>query len=136
MSTKPDKKAAPTPVVEPRTFEQEVLLHNFAVAFEATSQLIMKDNIAKGFWPVNRDDRNFGEALALVHSELSEALEGHRKDEADQHLPHHQSRTVELADAIIRIMDMAAGYDLPVARALLEKLEFNRSRPFKHGKKC
>lgn len=66
--------------------------------------------------------------LALVHSEVSEALEGHRKGLMDDHLPHRPMVEVELADAIIRIMDLAGGLDLDVVGAIAEKLEYNRSR--------
>jgi NTP pyrophosphatase (non-canonical NTP hydrolase) len=66
--------------------------------------------------------------LALIHSEVSEALEGYRKDQMDDHLPHRKMAEVELGDAVIRICDLAgkAGYDL--AGAILEKLEYNASR--------
>lgn len=68
------------------------------------------------------------EKLALIHSEVSEALEGVRKDKMDDHLPHHKSMTVELADAIIRICDLAGALQLPLGQALLEKMEYNAVR--------
>jgi hypothetical protein len=52
--------------------------------------------------------RNKGELLALIHSEISEALEGERKDLMDDKLPHRKMAEVELVDAIIRILDYAA----------------------------
>lgn len=72
--------------------------------------------------------REDGTALALIHSEISEALEGLRKGKADEHLPHRINAEVELADAIIRIMDFAGlkGYD--IGGAVIEKLEYNRHR--------
>jgi hypothetical protein len=66
--------------------------------------------------------------IALIHSELSEALEGHRKDLQDDHLPEYRAVTVELADAVIRICDLAGFLELPLAAAILDKLEYNRSR--------
>lgn len=72
--------------------------------------------------------REIGTMIALCHSELSEALEGARKDLQDDHLPHRKMVEVELADCIIRILDLAEreGYD--VAGAIVEKHEYNRKR--------
>ena len=66
--------------------------------------------------------------LALIHSEVSEALEGERKNLMDDHLPRRKMGEVELADAIIRIADLAGflGYDL--GGAIMEKLEYNAQR--------
>ncbi len=72
--------------------------------------------------------RNIGELLALVHSELSEALEGARKGLMDEHLPHRKSLEVELADAVIRIFDMAGGLCLDLPGAIVEKLAYNARR--------
>jgi len=72
--------------------------------------------------------RNFGEALALMHSELSEALEADRKGLKDDKLPHRDGREVEFADCIIRILDTAAALGLDVAGAIIEKNRYNASR--------
>ena len=58
--------------------------------------------------------RNIGELLALVVSELAEALEGERKNLMDDHLPHRRMPEVEMADAAIRLMDFAAGFKFPL----------------------
>ena len=72
--------------------------------------------------------REDGTMLALIHSEISEALEGLRKNHMDDHLPHRPMAEVELADALIRILDFAGmkGYDL--GGAVREKLDYNRTR--------
>lgn len=67
--------------------------------------------------------------LALVHSEVSEGLEGHRKDKMDDHLPHRKMLEVELADAVIRIFDLAGGLKMDLGGAIAEKLAYNAKRP-------
>lgn len=63
--------------------------------------------------------------LALIHSEISEALEGLRKDTMDEHLLNRKSIEVELADALIRIFDLAGHMDLDLAGAVIEKGRYN-----------
>lgn len=72
--------------------------------------------------------REVGTLIALCHSELSEALEGARKDLQDDHLPHRKMLEVELADCIIRILDMAGALNLDVAGAIADKHHYNASR--------
>jgi NTP pyrophosphatase (non-canonical NTP hydrolase) len=72
--------------------------------------------------------REIGTLIALCHSELSEALEGARKDLMDDHLPNRKMFEVELADTIIRILDIAGAMDLDVAGAIAAKHEYNASR--------
>lgn len=67
--------------------------------------------------------------LALVHSEVSEGLEGHRKSLMDDKLPHRPMPEVELADAVIRIADLAGGLGFDLGGAIAEKLAFNATRP-------
>ncbi len=68
------------------------------------------------------------EKIALIHSEVSEALEGARKDKQDEHLPHRKSVEVELADAVIRICDLAGAMGLDLGGALAEKMAYNAQR--------
>jgi NTP pyrophosphatase (non-canonical NTP hydrolase) len=72
--------------------------------------------------------RNKGELIALMHSELSEALEGARKGKMDDHLPHRLSEEVELADVLIRIFDYAGAHGLDLEGAYQEKTSYNKWR--------
>lgn len=72
--------------------------------------------------------RNKGELLCLIHSEISEAMEGERKDLMDDKLPHRKMAEVELVDALIRILDYAAGFGYDVQGAFDEKMAFNAKR--------
>lgn len=76
----------------------------------------------------NRLDRNKGELLCLIHSEISEAMEGERKNLMDDKLPHRRMAEVELADALIRIFDYAAGFGYDLDGAYREKMAFNAVR--------
>lgn len=77
----------------------------------------------QGFWECD----NFGEKIALIHSEVSEALEAHRAGDK-------ANLVEELADTILRIMDIAGRLQLPLGKALMDKAQFNLTRPYKHGK--
>lgn len=68
------------------------------------------------------------EKLCLTHSEISEAMEGHRKGLMDDKLPHRPMIEVELADAVIRIADLAGALGLDLGGAIAEKMAFNHTR--------
>ena len=72
--------------------------------------------------------REKGTMIALIHSEVSEALEGARKGLMDDHLPHRLMEEVEMADAVIRICDYCGAHGLDLAGAIREKLEYNLHR--------
>lgn len=125
------------------------------------SQAIYEANKEKGFWPKDKD-RNIGEALMLITSELSEALEADRKARranypayedvfesiADEmkdpygDLAHecafkaHIKDTFEdeLADAVIRLLDLCGGLGINIGRHIYLKVAFNATRPHRHGK--
>ena len=73
-------------------------------------------------------NRNKGELLALIHSEVSECLEGVRKGLMDDHLPHRTMEEVELADVIIRVLDYCGGFGLDIEGAVFEKIRYNQQR--------
>ena len=82
---------------------------------------------AAGWWK-DADHQTPAVKIALIHSEISEALEGLRKDTFDDHLPHRKSIEVELVDALIRIFDLAGRLKLDLDGAFIEKMKYNESR--------
>ena len=66
--------------------------------------------------------------LMLVVSEVAEAMEGERKELMDDHLPDRPMAEVELADAVIRIMDYAGRFDYDIGGAIIEKMVYNAQR--------
>jgi NTP pyrophosphatase (non-canonical NTP hydrolase) len=95
------------------------------------SKQIYKDNCAKGFYDKPRET---GTLIALMHSELSEALEADRKNLMDDKLTHRSGLEVELADCLIRILDFCGHRGFDIQGAVDEKLAYNRTRPYKHNK--
>lgn len=108
--------------------------------------------IRKGFW---EEPVNIGEKLMLIVSEISEALEAHRKgrhcnpvDVAwflsttdESHAIHEvfpekikDTFEDEIADAVIRLLDMCAKMDIPIEAHIEAKMRYNATRPYKHGK--
>ena len=95
--------------------------------------------LAKGWWRGN--GKSFGEDIALMHSELSEALEHYRHNEPldkwwIQESGKPDGIPIELADVIIRIFDVCMYHNIPIAKALEVKMQYNESRPYRHGGKA
>jgi len=86
---------------------------------------IHENAVNKGFWDTKRE---FGTLIALIHSELSEALEGDRKED-------YVNVGEELADVFIRLCDVCVGYGYDLEKEVLSKMEKNKNRPKMHGKK-
>ena len=78
-----------------------------------------------GWW---ENIRPVPELLCLIHSEVSEALEAYRKND-------NGNLAEELADVMIRVMDMAEGYGIDIEAEIIKKHEHNKTRSYKHGGK-
>ncbi len=81
----------------------------------------------KGFW--EDQHRNFLEKLMLIVSECGEACEAYRKDD----WPNVKE---ELADVAIRLFDLAEAFGIDIESEMAKKIEYNKTRPYKHGKRC
>ena len=105
----------------------------FVGAWNAVASDVHETAKSKGWWDSNRSD---SEAVCHMHDELSEAHEGMRNgNPPDDKVPEFSSAEAEYADTIIRIMDHAKARGWRVAEALIAKAAFNKTRPYKHGKK-
>jgi NTP pyrophosphatase (non-canonical NTP hydrolase) len=103
------------------------------IVFDRLQRYIHETAVAKGWWDKERND---GEMIALCHAELSEALESLRHgDPPSDHIPDFSGAEEEFADVFVRMLDMCGGRGLRFALALLDKLDFNAGRPYKHGGK-
>ena len=87
---------------------------------------------SKGWW---ESEREVGTMIALIHSELSEALEAHRGDVMSDKIPGFLGIEEEMADAVIRIMDMCEGMGWRLDEAIVAKHEYNKTRSHRHGNK-
>jgi NTP pyrophosphatase (non-canonical NTP hydrolase) len=119
------------------TKEQEVepgkIADGFIETFGEISKRVHQVAIEHGWWV---EDRSGGECIALMHSELSEALEAMRNDyPMSEKLSGVSAVAEELADTVIRIMDYAEHTGIDLASAILLKIAYNKNRLYRHGGK-
>lgn len=119
---------------------------SFNEALDRLASDIYEINERKGFWDEPYSDDNeltVPAKLALIVDEVSEALQVHRDtyDDADEDpvsgmTPMQEDDFAEeLADILIRTLDLAAAYDLDIGDAVVYKIDKNRNRPHKHNKR-
>ena len=105
----------------------------FAVELNQLRDLCHGASVQGGWWKLQDFHPDLLKCIvatkvSLIHSEVSEALEGYRTDAPDEKLPHRPAVEVELADAIVRILDLAGALDLDIGGALAEKIIYNGVR--------
>ena len=104
----------------------------------AYQRAIHQTAVEHGWW---EDPRSPLEAIALVHAELSEAVEEYRLDNKDLAAVRRadggkiEGFGVELADAIIRILDLCEHLGIDMESLLVEKAAYNKTRSYRHGGK-
>lgn len=101
---------------------------------------IAANNFEKGWRDPEAPHRNFGELISLIHSETSEALEAFRDGDDYTEISYEDDGkpvgvASELADVIIRVLDMADEMNIPVIEAVIAKHRYNQTRPYRHGNK-
>lgn len=119
-------------IMEQQSLFTKKMKQTFIDAFNAIQTDVFNTAKSKGWHDTERND---GEMIALMHSELSEALEALRKDLTSDHISEYSGIEEEFADVIIRIMDMSELRGYNMAEAIIAKAEFNKTREYKHGGK-
>lgn len=132
--------------------EEKDVQTNTKLSISELTDLIHTGNVKAGWWGLHSEDGNVldlaemirnpkslleerfamalvAEKLCLTHSEISEGMEGLRKNLMDDKLPHRSMLEVELADAVIRTIDLCGALGLDLEGAIFEKLAFNKVRP-------
>jgi len=105
----------------------------FVKQWESVAAAVQEIAVSRGWW---KRDRNNGELLMLMVAELAEALEGLRHgNPPSEHIGEFSAVEEELADVVIRVMDVAVARGWKVADAIVAKIEFNRGREYMHGGK-
>jgi hypothetical protein len=103
---------------------------NLKQGWRNKSQEIINTLVGAGRFDLVPAFQNYlaGAMIALIHSELSEGLEGLRKNLMDDHLPHRTMVAAEMADVMIRVFDFADAFNLNLGDVVVEKDAYNHHR--------
>jgi NTP pyrophosphatase (non-canonical NTP hydrolase) len=124
-----------------KSYEARLKRLNRDADFQRLVELIGEINTSNGF---HDESITFGDEIALMHSEISEALEefrnGHHISEIyfvkdKKGIDKPEGIPIELADVIIRVMDTAYEHDIDLYNSIILKLLYNIQRPYRHGNK-
>lgn len=124
----------------------EEIVSSYPVTLSDWAKVCNQLAVEKGWWD---KPRSFGDIISLCHSELSEALEEERNGKPAHYLEEHErdagtdeampakpcGRHVELVDCLIRILDYLGSEDADVDALMREKMDYNSTRPYRHGNK-
>jgi NTP pyrophosphatase (non-canonical NTP hydrolase) len=122
-------------MTDTNTEEEFDAVEAIAAALTNISNMVHQMNDIAGWWKdlesgaSMKDNQLFiASKLLMIHSEISEATEAHRKGLMDDKLPHRKGLEVELADAMIRIFDLAGALEFDIGWAIVDKLAYNQQR--------
>lgn len=105
--------------------------------FRRMEEEVFRLNSSKGWFD---EERTVGDMVALLHAEVSEILEAYRdygmadKDRDAVQEPKPEGVAIEMADVLIRLLDMAKRWDINIVSAFDEKMKYNWTRPYRHGR--
>lgn len=105
---------------------------SFLREIKSLAQKVHAQVVRCGFWE-EKEKRNKGELIALLHSELNECLEAIRKNNPpDDKIPEFSGVEAELADVILRVLDMSEAFGYRIGEAMLAKVKYNETRSYKY----
>lgn len=121
-------KPVPAPVIDDAAIQKAALHKLSALVLDELCKTTHTNNVKAGWWDQKDNPLVVPTKLALIASEVSEALEGHRRGLKDDKLTQYDMIAVELADVLIRVFDLAGFLNIPIGTIIAEKEAFNASR--------
>ena len=124
------------PVVDEEKLRRDPDNELFIATFNFLAKQVYQNAVNKGFWEHDFGEVTDAQRIALIHAEISEALESIRKNHPkSEKISEFTETEEEFADCIIRIMELAGKRGYKVSEAVVAKMKYNLNRPYKHEKK-